>query len=273
MGRAVKEIRRPKSEGRKKAEIRNPKSRYEGDVRHDDRASPPFTPPYALRTRDHASRLVHAVTFDVGGTLIECRPSVGHIYAEVAARHGYRNLSPSVLNRGFKAAWGAFREFQHSRDNWAALVDATFCGLVEPLPSQTFFPELFNRFSEPDAWHIYNDVIPALEALKSKGLKLGIISNWDERLRPLLRRLKLHRYFDSIVVSCESGACKPARELFEAACAGLGSASEQTLHVGDSLEMDLLGARAAGLQSLHLRRGAQRHAAWEIGSLLELDKI
>jgi putative hydrolase of the HAD superfamily len=76
-----------------------------------------------------------------------------------------------------------------------------------------------------------------------------------------------------MVVSCEIGACKPDRLLFEAACAALGSSAQHTLHVGDSLEMDLRGAQAAGLLGLHLQRGKQRHAVWEIESLRELHKI
>jgi putative hydrolase of the HAD superfamily len=222
------------------------------------------------RTPTHPIR---AVTFDVGGTLIECWPSVGHIYAEVAARHGHTNVSPAILNRNFKTAWRNFKGFSHTPADWSALVDTTFCGLIEPLPSQTFFPQLFERFSEPDAWNIFEDVLPALKVLKSRGLKLGIISNWDDRLRPLVGRLNLDRYFDAIVVSCEVGAHKPARGLFDSACGVLGSAPAQTLHVGDSFEMDVQGAQAAGLQALWLQRGTQRRSGQAIGSLRELDKI
>src|SRR5437762_3763533 len=91
---------------------------------------------------------IEAITFDVGGTLIEPWPSVGHVYAEVAARHGLKNLSPEKLNRQFAAAWGALKNFHHTRDEWAALVDQTFAGLCERPPSGTFFPELYARFAE-----------------------------------------------------------------------------------------------------------------------------
>ncbi len=215
---------------------------------------------------------VRAVTFDVGGTLIECWPSVGDIYAEIAAHHGFA-VSAALLNRRFKAAWRAFPEFRHSRSQWAELVDTTFSGLVAPSPSRTFFPMLYKRFSEPGAWHVYDDVLPALQALKARGLKLGIISNWDNRLRPLLRRLGLDVYFEVIVVSCEQGVCKPSAELFAKACAALGSRPENTLHVGDHPHMDLHGARAAGLQARWLRRGRERSSGLQVGSLRELYKI
>ncbi|HLH55550.1 MAG TPA: HAD-IA family hydrolase [Verrucomicrobiae bacterium] len=218
-------------------------------------------------------RPLAAVTFDVGGTLIECQPSVGHLYAEVAARHGHPGLSPEWLNANFKKAWQQATRFSHTPAEWAAIVDETFCGSVEPPPSKSFFPQLYDRFSEPDAWHVFEDVMPILEHLRSKGVKLGVISNWDDRLRPLLRKLGLEPYFDVITVSCEQNACKPARTLFERTCALLKTAPEDTAHVGDSLDMDVRGAEAAGLAAFWLRRGAASAAPGVIGTLLELNKI
>lgn len=216
---------------------------------------------------------IEAVTFDVGGTLIECWPSVGHIYADVAARHGHHNLSPSLLNQQFKAVWAELRDFRHTPEQWSALVDATFRGMIDPLPSKTFFPELFKRFSQPYVWRIFDDVLPALRTLNARGIKLGVISNWDDRLRPLLQQLNLLGYFQAMVISCEIGMPKPAPVMFETACRALDSAPPNTIHVGDSRQMDFEGARAAGLQALWLRRGAAQCEQGCIGSLRELDKI
>ena len=85
---------------------------------------------------------VEAITLDVGGTLIEPWPSVGHIYAEVAARHGVQ-AEPEELTRRFVQAWQAHDAFQYTRADWAAVVDATFEDLGTQLPSQTFFGELY----------------------------------------------------------------------------------------------------------------------------------
>jgi putative hydrolase of the HAD superfamily len=216
---------------------------------------------------------IEAVTFDVGGTLIECWPSVGHVYAEVAARFGHPNLSPNLLNRQFKTAWRQLRDFRHTREQWSALVDATFRGLIKGLPSETFFPELYEKFSEPDAWLVFDDVVPTLEVLRDRGIKLGIVSNWDDRLRPLLRKLQLDSFFQAIIVSCEVGVPKPASLMFQSACAALDCRPGNTLHVGESREMDFEGARAAGLQGLWLSRGAQRGDAHSILSLSELNKL
>jgi putative hydrolase of the HAD superfamily len=213
---------------------------------------------------------IQAVTFDVGGTLIEVWPSVGHVYAEVAARHGIKGLSSASLDRRFKAAWRAAKNFPHSRSDWAALVDATFRGLTDRPPSQTFFAKLYARFAEPAVWRIYEDVIPTLEALTARGLRLGVISNWDERLRPLLDQLKLGRYFEAIIVSREVGSSKPSPGIFEHAVRKLGLPAGAVLHVGDSLAMDVRGARAAGLRALLLQRAAGAARLGRIKSLREL---
>ena len=220
--------------------------------------------PLAANTR------IRAVTFDVGGTLIEVWPSVGHVYAEVAALHGVGGLSASLLNRKFAAAWKAARQFTYSRSDWAGLVDATFRGLTAQPPSQTFFDELYARFATPDAWRIFEDVVPTLDALALRGLKLAVISNWDERLRPLLEQLKLAGYFEAIVVSREVGAAKPSEAIFHHAVRRLGLPPEAVLHVGDSHFMDVRGAQAAGLSALRLERTAGAAKADQIRSLLEL---
>src|SRR5208283_3042351 len=138
-----------------------------------------------------------------GGTLIEPWPSVGHVYAEVAAQHGLRGLSVEVLNRQFAAAWDARAEFNYSRAEWGEVVDAAFSGLTQERPSDTFFAEVYERFSEPESWRVFEDVRPVIEALASLGVKLGIVSNWDDRLGLLLRRLGLLDYFEAVVVSCD----------------------------------------------------------------------
>lgn len=215
---------------------------------------------------------IKAVTFDVGGTLIKPQPSVGHVYAEVAAKNGCKNVSPDELNRQFKAAWRGMKTFNHRREEWAELVDKTFAGLVKTRPSTTFFPELYDRFSEPEAWRIFEDVAPTLDYLASQGIGLGIISNWDERLRPLLERLGLARYFEAIIVSCEVGFPKPSPVIFQHAAKKLGLAPEFILHVGDCRRSDAEGAKSAGFAGLLLDREREEELEWNIGSLWELER-
>jgi len=211
-----------------------------------------------------------AVTFDVGGTLLEPFPSVGHIYADAAVRHGFPQFPPDLLKERFISAWRQFEDFNYTRTEWARLVDATFKGLIDKAPSETFFPELYEQFALPGAWHVFPDVLPTLEELASAGLKLAIISNWDERLRPLLRACRLDQYFESISISCELGFRKPMREIFRVTAEKLGLSPEAILHVGDNPMNDAEGARAAGLQARLLLRGSKPLEPGQIQSLCEL---
>jgi len=233
-----------------------------------------FLPNTELATRNTNGPMfqppIQAVTFDVGGTLIAPWPSVGHIYAEVAASHGYAGVSAELLNQRFSAAWKSFANFEHSRPQWAALVDATFFGVIDALPSRTFFGELYERFAKPTAWRIFDDVIPTLQALRSRGFKLGVISNWDERLRPLLRGLELYDYFETIVISCEVGSPKPAFAVFDQATKQLATKPGSVLHVGDSLEMDVQGAQTAGFVAVWLDREANSAGVEVVPSLCNL---
>jgi dihydrofolate synthase/folylpolyglutamate synthase len=203
-------------------------------------------------TADFAA--IRAVTFDVGGTLIEPWPSVGHVYAQIAERHGI-HVSPETLNRQFIAAWKAKKNFGYSMSEWTELIVQSFAGLSGK-PDAALCSDLYNHFATAAPWRVFDDVRPCLERLRRRGLKLGVISNWDERLRPLLRSLDLDKYFDSIVVSTEIGHHKPAREIFVAAAAQMGEPPEAILHIGDSAMEDFEGARSAGFRALLLRRGA-----------------
>lgn len=193
---------------------------------------------------------------------------MGHIYAEAAAHHGIKNISPEILNTRFRTAWAARKSFGHSRAAWAELVDDVFAGLAPEPPSTTFFDELYNRFSEASAWRIFPDVIPALDALAADGIKLGIISNWDERLRPLLRTLELDSYFEILAISCEVRFAKPSRYIFEQAAIKLHLSAGSILHVGDSLELDVAAARAAGFHAVGIDRNSDQ--AHYLRSLAEL---
>ena len=169
-------------------------------------------------------------------------------------------------NRRFASAWRARGVFSHTQSGWSGLVDQTFAGLVETPPSRSF-PELYDQFRSAEAWRIYDDVVPFLEVLRRRGFKIGAVSNWDERLRPLLHTIGLAVWFDAIVISAEFGAAKPHPSIFQHAAAQLQTDPALILHIGDSREEDYEAARAAGFRALLLRRGEPPCPGEQIPSL------
>ncbi len=194
---------------------------------------------------------IRAVTFDAGGTLIEPWPSVGAVYAEVAAEFGFR-CEPEKLTTEFFNAWRGRSGFTYTRQEWFDLVRQSFRESCEV--GARMFDAIYDRFSEPRCWRIYDDVLPALEQLKSRGLRLAVISNWDDRLLPLLDRLGLARHFDAIFVSALVGAHKPSPKIFHHAAEHLCVSPCEVLHIGDSEGEDVAGARNAGFEAKRIRR-------------------
>jgi putative hydrolase of the HAD superfamily len=191
---------------------------------------------------------VRGITFDAGGTLLAPWPSVGDVYAEVARRHGV-NVEAADLTERFRKAWRGRGAFQYALKSWEQLVDETFEGLCAP-PSGTFFPELYEAFAKPAAWRVYDDVWATLEGIRDRGLPMAIISNWDERLLPLLKKMGLAEFFSAFLISNHVGACKPDPKIFQAASMALNVPAANLLHVGDSQSEDFDGSRAAGFQGV-----------------------
>lgn len=213
---------------------------------------------------------IRAVTFDAGGTCLHPWPSVGSVYAKVAAAWTGRRFSPRELSRRFSELWRTRTEFDHSRAAWMQLVDEVFAGLVEEPPSRTFFGQLYRHFGQPEVWRVDPHLRPLLVRLRARGLRLGLISNWDLRLRPLLRALKLEPAFDAIVISAEVGFAKPSPAIYLHAAEILQVAPEQILHVGDDPRADYEAARQAGYRAVLLVPGQKHVRRPSIGSLRQL---
>jgi putative hydrolase of the HAD superfamily len=103
----------------------------------------------------------------------------------------------------------------------------------------------------------------SLERLRAAGLKLGVVSNSDGRVDEALRAAALREYFDVVIDSALMGVEKPDPRIFQAALDALGVAAHEALYVGDLYHVDVLGARAAGMDAVLLGNTAPgdcRHA-------------
>jgi putative hydrolase of the HAD superfamily len=102
----------------------------------------------------------------------------------------------------------------------------------------------------------------ALESLKNKGYRIGLISNTGRTpgttIRTVLEGYGLLSYFDWTAFSNEVGYIKPNLRIFERALAGLGSAPGSAVHIGDSMLLDIYGARRAGMKSILFNKYSER---------------
>ncbi len=101
---------------------------------------------------------------------------------------------------------------------------------------------------------LYDDAIPFLQTLKSRGIKIAIVSNCTESTRPLLTELGIDALADALVLSCEVGAAKPAPEIFRHALDRLGVTAEAAVFVDDQRGY-CAGAAALGIRTAQIVRG------------------
>jgi putative hydrolase of the HAD superfamily len=131
-------------------------------------------------------------------------------------------------------------------------------------PDDAAIRELENRRRADmiGSWELFDDVMPCLDWLQAAGLRVAAVTNASgAHQRDKLAGLGIARFFDTVVIAGEVGAAKPDERIFQAACTRLDVPSCETLHVGDRLDVDALGARDAGLHGVWLdRRGAEPEA-------------
>jgi len=236
------------------------------------------------------------VFFDLAGTLIHVRGALGHQYAAIAREFGV-NPDPRTVDAVFAEAFqaagpmlppemgsGTFSEkgsgtFPGRRGGGAGVLEGRGAGLysrigVEMAASafDRYFGRLFDHFARAGAWDIYPDVEPTLERLQRSGLTLGLITNFDVRVARLLPALGLDRFFSTLAIPAHAGAAKPDGGILEYALAQHWLGAVEAVQVGDSLEDNVTGARAAGLDAVLLdRRG--RHVGIVPPAIRSLEEL
>lgn len=211
-----------------------------------------------------AARRLKVVFFDAGQTLLEVRASVGTVYAEAAAEVGVA-ADPAELDPRFRAAWersvarSAERGHRSSdailRAEWHRIVSETFPDGVPSEKLDRIFERVYERFSSREAWRVVPGARENLDALRRLGIEVGVLSNWDGRLPRLLGELGLLDRFDHVVVSYAVGFEKPHPAIFEEALRRARARPEESLHLGDSWDMDVEPALRSGMGAVWLSRG------------------
>ncbi len=212
---------------------------------------------------------IRAVSFDLGWTLAYPQASMWEIFADLCTQGGVPT-APESCEHLVRALWNAGAEQAEQRFRAGASYpdsDAEFFAMFGQMGRLIFAQmgvpdgdeELIQRFLETfwneDNWTVFPEVIEVLAALRARGVCVGVLSNAPSNLPIFLQRLNLTPHLDFTVVSALEGVKKPDRRIFEVTLARAGVAAEETLHVGDMYLEDVVGGRAAGMNTLLIERG------------------
>ena len=207
--------------------------------------------------------MIRAVFLDALGTLVELEPPWISLRDRVPDE-----LSDERLVAALREEMAYYRDHAHEgrdaeslaelRERCAALVSSR---LGVEISAEELVDAI--RFSA------YPDAGPALRALRDRGLRLIAVSNWDCSLPRVLERCGLDGMLDGTVTSAGAGARKPDPAIFSAALELAGCEPEEAVHVGDTEEEDVAGARAAGIRPLLIDREGREG---DITSLEQIDQ-
>lgn len=230
--------------------------------------------------------MLRAVLIDLGDTLVHLdRPWDDVFSADLISLHSYLKqcgLKPD-FRKFAKVFIAVFEKASATADFYKievpmqsiisqALGKIKFKGLREDQLQQALV-----EFYAPEIreWNLFPDAVQTLSALKENALQLGLISNTKSEwlVHSILKRTELQGFFSATLTSAEMGIRKPRAEIFERALKMLGSKPTESVFIGDSVNADVVGAKLAGMRTIHVRRrppvNTLTHPDATVGSLSE----
>ena len=222
-------------------------------------------------------RRTRAVLLDALGTLVELDDPAPRLRAALLERAGI-DVGLEAAERGFGAEIGYYLANQMRGSDRAGLErlrdDCATAMLVALQRDELDHPTVRAAMLEALAFRTFPDALPALRQLRGRGLRLVVVSNWDCSLPEWLERAGIGELVDGSVSSAVVGESKPAPAVFEAGLRVAGCDAAEALFVGDSVENDVVGARAAGLRAVLVQRAGDPPPGVEtVRSLGELSAI
>ncbi|MDE3024875.1 MAG: HAD family hydrolase [Acidobacteriota bacterium] len=204
-----------------------------------------------------------AVLFDVDFTLARPGPELGpEGYVRAGARHGL-SLDAARYEAAREDALLELKlhpELEHDDTIWFAFTERIVLGMGGSAPeSYDCAVEITRGWERHDNFELYDDVVPALETLRAAGLKIGLVSNSARDVHAFAQHHRLD--IDAGITSFAHGKTKPHASIFRAVLDLLDVAPENAAMVGDSVEADMDGARAVGMQAILVDR-LGRHPAF-----------
>jgi putative hydrolase of the HAD superfamily len=200
--------------------------------------------------------VIRAVLFDVDFTLARPGPELmPEGYVSCAARHGL-TIEAGRYEDARDAAFVDLQhhpELDHDEEVWVAFTERIVLGMGgTPPASRVVAEELTARWTQHGNFELYEDTLPALRALREHGVKIGLVSNSARDVREFARHHALE--IDAGISSFHHGKTKPHASIFRAVLELLEVEPPEALMAGDSIDADIEGAQAIGMQAVLVDR-------------------
>jgi putative hydrolase of the HAD superfamily len=210
--------------------------------------------------------VLKAVVFDVDFTIARPGPDLGpEGYARLGERYGLA-LDASLYEPARRAALDTLErhpELEHDEEIWVLFTERIIVGMGGTGDTYACAAEMTRAWEHAQHFDLFDDVMPVLADLRRRGLKLGLLSNTARDLERFVSHHSLD--VDAVLTSRVHGKTKPHEAIFRRMLELLGVAADEAAMVGDTIEDDVEGARAVGMQAVLLDRDG-RHP--EVGDRL-----
>lgn len=203
---------------------------------------------------------MRGLSLDAFGTILELQPPALPLVAELRDGWGIE-VGEAEMWRAFAAEMTYYRAHHlegHDPESLAGLRLRSAAVLLENLPEAArdglTAADLVPAMMRSIRFRPFADVADALRRLRSRGMPVVVVSNWDISLHDFIADSGLGPLVDQVVSSAEVGVAKPAPEPFQRGLELLGLMPSEVVHVGDDPDHDVAGARAAGIAPVLIRR-------------------
>jgi putative hydrolase of the HAD superfamily len=220
-----------------------------------------------------------AVLFDALGTLVRLEPPWPLLAGVLASRHGIE-ISQEEAREAMRTEMTYYLEHHTEGRDPASLAELRArCASIlgEALPHVTGRldqEELTDVLLESLRFVPFPDAATALGSLRRLGIRTAVVSNWDCSLGGLLGGLGLGGLLDAVVTSAQTGFRKPDPRILDHALEVVGCAPERAIFVGDSVDIDIAGGRAAGIRSVLIDRASSSpQEPGEVERIFTLDNL
>jgi putative hydrolase of the HAD superfamily len=216
--------------------------------------------------------VLRAVVFDVDFTLARPGPDLGPDgYRQLGLRYGLE-LDPARYDDARVAAFAEVKrhpELDHDEELWVLFTERIIRGMGGTGSTYEAACEMERRWSHSAHFELYDDALPVLDALRERGLKIGLLSNSSRDLDEFVAHHGIAA--DAVLTSHVHGKTKPHRTIFRAMLERLEVPAAEAVMVGDTIEDDIEGALAVGMRAVLLdREGRYPNVEGRLDDLREL---